>query len=67
VREDLREVVSSAEGFRLHESGPRESYDLLIIEIGGDISKEFQFIRDIQASGKAREVFLTSSALNLIC
>jgi pilus assembly protein CpaE len=63
VREDLREVVSSVEGFHLQEADPQESCDLLIIEIGDDVNKEVQFIHDIQASGMAREVFLTSSRL----
>jgi len=61
VRQDFEQVISSMEGFHLKKSNPVESCDLLIFEIGGDLKKELQLVQSIQASGTAREVFLTSS------
>ena len=63
VREDLREVVSSLEGFRLQKLDDPETADLLILEIGDDPQKEFQAINSIQTSGAIREIFVTSSRL----
>jgi len=61
VIEDLREVISSLEGFRLPKPDDPEPADLVILEIGDDPQKEFRMINSIQTSGRAREVFVTSS------
>jgi pilus assembly protein CpaE len=61
VREELEEVISSLEGFHIDTSNEPISCDLLILEIGEDLKKEFQLIHNIQDSGMAREIFLTSS------
>ena len=60
VKEILEEVITSMEGFKLQEEGTSLSCDLLILEIGEDLEKEFQLIQNIQDSGIAREIFLTS-------
>jgi pilus assembly protein CpaE len=61
VKEELEEIVSSLGGFRLQNSGSQLSCDLLILEIGDDLQKEFQNIHAIMSSGAVREVFLSSS------
>lgn len=63
VKEVLEEVITSVEGFQLQEEGTSHSCDLLILEIGEDLGKEFQLIQNIQDSGIAREIFLTSPRL----
>src|SRR4030067_3373704 len=60
VKEILEEVITSMEGFKLQEEGTSLSCDLLILEIGEDLEKEFLLIQKIQDSGIAREIFLTS-------
>ncbi len=61
---DLEEVISAEEGFRLlrrhDDPGP---CDLLILETENGTGNDFQLIQDLQASGKIREVFLTSPRL----
>ena len=64
VREELEEVISSTEGFQLEKSNDPLSYDLLILEIGEDLKKEFQLVHNIQDSGMAREIFVTSSRID---
>ena len=61
VREDLERVVSSVKGFRLQRTDEREAGDLLILEIGDDLPREFQRIQFMQNSGATREIFVTSS------
>jgi pilus assembly protein CpaE len=64
VKEELEEVISSMEGFQIHNSGTPSPCDLLILEIGEDPEKEFQLTHNIQDSGVAREIFLTSFHLD---
>jgi pilus assembly protein CpaE len=63
VKEVLEKVITSMEGFKLQEEGAPLSCDLLILEIGEELEKEFQLIQNIQDSGIAREIFLTSPRL----
>ena len=63
VKELLEKVITSMEDFKLQEEGASLSCDLLILEIGEDLEKEFQLIQKIQDSGVAREIFLTSPRL----
>jgi pilus assembly protein CpaE len=64
VREELEEIVSSTEGFQVEKNSTPPSFDLLILEIGEDLKKEFQLVTNIQDSGVVREIFLTSSRLD---
>jgi pilus assembly protein CpaE len=64
VKEELEEIVSSTEGFQLDNSSSTVSCDLLILEIGEDLKKEFQLAQNLQDSGMAREIFFTSSRLD---
>ena len=61
VREDLREVILSLEGFRLQKLDDPEPGDLLVLEIGDDPQRAFQVINSVQASGAIKEIFVTSS------
>jgi len=64
VKEELEGIISSMEGFQLDNSSSAISCDLLILEIGEDLKKEFQLAHNIQDSGMAREIFFTSSRLD---
>ncbi len=65
--ENLKEVITSLGGFRIINShGPQNPdnnfyCDLLILEVGEDIKKEFKLVQSIQNSNMAGEIFLTSS------
>lgn len=61
VKEELKEVISSMNGFRIQNSGVVEGCDLLILEIGEDLKKEFELIHSLQESSSVSEIFLTSS------
>jgi pilus assembly protein CpaE len=62
VRKSLEEAISPLEGFRIQKSFSIPS-DILILEIRDNSDKEFQLIQDVQISGMATEVFLTSFRL----
>jgi pilus assembly protein CpaE len=64
VKEELEGIISSTEGFQLDNSSSTVSCDLLILEIGEDLKKEFQLAQNLQDSGMAREIFFTSSRLD---
>ena len=64
IKEELEEVISSMEEFRLQQSGASSSCDVLILEIGDDPQREFTLIHNIQDSGVVREIFLTSPRLD---
>jgi pilus assembly protein CpaE len=64
VKEELEGIISSMEGFQLDNSVSSVSCDLLILEIGEDLKKEFQLAHNIQDSGMAGEIFFTSSRLD---
>ena len=61
VKEELKEVFASVKGFYLKNSDSTVNSDLLIMEIGEDLDKEFKLIHNFQNSNTAGEIFLTSS------
>jgi pilus assembly protein CpaE len=63
IAKELEEIIHSEKGFHLQ---PRDSQscDLLIIEMGDDPAKDFELVKEIQDSKKAKEVFLTSQDTN---
>jgi pilus assembly protein CpaE len=61
IKEEFAGIISSLAGFQMQNSDDPSSFDLLIMEIGDDLSSEFQLIHSIQNSNTAIEVFLTSS------
>ena len=63
VLADLEEVLSPFGELSLQEFASNKSYDLLILEIGEDLEKDFDLVHTIQASGLAQDIFLTSSRM----
>jgi len=63
VRADFEEVLSPFGEFSLQEFVPNKSYDLLILEIGEDLEKDFELVHSIQASGLVQDFFLTSTRM----
>jgi pilus assembly protein CpaE len=60
LREELVEIIRAVG--RALIQGPEDagSCDLLIMEMGNDLEREFQLLNTIQSSGSAGEIFLTS-------
>jgi pilus assembly protein CpaE len=64
VRRELEEVILAEDGFRLlRRHDDPNPCDLLILETEYDNGKGFQLTQSLQASGKVKEVFLTSPRL----
>ncbi len=55
----LKEVVSAVQGFSISNNG--SPCDVMVMEIGQDLDREFKHIEQVKAKGLARAVFLTSS------
>jgi pilus assembly protein CpaE len=64
VKKEFEETIASIPGFQIQNPGSPSSLDLLILEIGDDLKKEFELIHSFQTSGIVREIFLTSSRLD---
>ena len=62
VADELVRIISSLQGFQIHDPGTPGPCDLLILEIGNDADREFQRVHAILASRSAKEVFLTSTS-----
>ena len=60
VRADFEEILSRFAELSLLEFASNKSYDLLILEIGEDLEKDFELVHSIQASGLVQDFFLTS-------
>jgi pilus assembly protein CpaE len=61
LKEDIETILSSVDGFYIKKTDTPPSCDLLILELGTEPQKDFQFILSCHASQSVREVFLTSS------
>lgn len=61
VQEEVKEIISSIKGFRIQNSLNLMDCDILVLEIGENLEKEFDFIHDLQDSCTVRDIFLTSS------
>jgi len=64
TREELEDVISSVEGFVIQKSESTQPCDLLIIEMGDNLTEEFRLINDLQTLGIVGEIFLTSRDTN---
>ena len=64
IKKEFEETIASIPGFQIQNPGSPSSLDLLILEIGDDLKKEFELIHSFQTSGIVREIFLTSSRLD---
>ena len=58
AKEAFAEIIRSVKGLELIDSTGR--CDLMILEVGRDTDKDFRRINEIQESGEASEIFLTS-------
>jgi pilus assembly protein CpaE len=58
--ETLGRIVSSTEGFRLRSPGDTGPFELLIMELGNDVERDFQIVQSFSNLGTAREIFLTA-------
>jgi pilus assembly protein CpaE len=56
----IREVISSTEGFRLYSLKEANRPDLLIFELGENFDEDFKIIESLLASNGVGEVFVTS-------
>ena len=59
----MEKILSSTAGFRPIDPDPSKGCDLLILEIGEDLKREFQLIRSLQSAGSVGAIFLTSPHL----
>ncbi len=58
---DFEEAIASLDGFHIQKPGEFGSCDVLIMEIGDDPEKDFQFVTGVKASGIAGHIFLTAA------
>jgi pilus assembly protein CpaE len=63
VHADFEEVLSPFVELSLQEFAPNKSYDVLILEIGEDLEKDFNLVHTLQVSGLVQDIFLTSSRM----
>jgi pilus assembly protein CpaE len=63
VRADFEDVLSSFGEMSVQEFVPHKPYDLLILEIGEDLEKDFDLVHSIQNSGMVQDFFLTSTRM----
>jgi len=61
AREEIQRAIYSMKEFSLKPISDPSTCDLLILEIGWDLTKELNFVKSIWASGKVRSIFVTSS------
>lgn len=61
VRKDVVDAISSISGVRIQNTVSLDDCDILIMEIGEDLEKEFSFIHELQDVGAVSDIFLTSS------
>ena len=60
IKKELEGILSSVEGIHLQSPDTQGPSDLLIMEIGENLQKEFLVIHSMQSSGAAKEIFVTS-------
>lgn len=61
IRQEFEHILSAEQGVRLlRRHDDRDPCDLLIFEIEKEAEKDFQWLQHLQASGRVKEIFLTS-------
>lgn len=60
VKEQFSEIISSVNGYRLVNGSGPANCDLLIMEIGNNVSEEFNYVQSLKESGLISEFILTS-------
>jgi pilus assembly protein CpaE len=63
VLHDMKEIISSVEGFSIRSSSGMESCDILFYQIGENMKEEFEKVTTFLKSSMAKEVFVTSSCI----
>ena len=58
---DFAEAIRPMEGFHIQKPGEFGPCDVLVLEIGGDLEKDFQFATGVKESGIARHIFVTAA------
>ncbi|MEJ5364651.1 MAG: AAA family ATPase [Desulfosoma sp.] len=61
ARRVLEETVAATEGFKLYREGQAVATDVLIMEIGPEPDRDFDFIHTLLEAGTVGAVFLTSA------
>jgi pilus assembly protein CpaE len=64
LKRKLEDIITSMKGFQVLTSDGLPRVDLLIIELGDQIDKEFQLVQALLNSGGADEVFIASANTN---
>jgi pilus assembly protein CpaE len=60
---EIRETVSSVQGFYVQNSSDARNCDILILEIGEDFRKDCQAANKLIGSGSVKDIFLVSSCV----
>ena len=60
ARKELEEIISLIDGFQLQGPEDPSPFDLLILEIGEELQKEFLVIHSILNRGEVKDIFVTS-------
>jgi len=61
LKKEFEDIAASLEGYCVSNNGAQKQCDIMIMEIGRDIVKEFRLVHSLKNSGAVGEVFLTSS------
>ena len=64
LKRTFEDIIASIKGLEVLASASSPPVDLLIIELGGQIDREFELIRTLLDSGGAGEVFIVSANTN---
>jgi len=64
LKRKLEKLIASVPGLRVMGATSTPPVDLLIIELGGQIDKEFKLVRSLLDSGAAGDVFIVSANTN---
>jgi pilus assembly protein CpaE len=64
LKRTFEDIIASIKGLEVLASASPPPVDLLIIELGGQIDREFELIRTLLDSGGAGEVFIASANTN---
>lgn len=63
VRDEIRNVVSSVQGFYVQNPSDAADCDILIFEMGDDFKSDCQVVNKLLSSGSVKDIFLVSSCV----
>lgn len=61
VRDEIRDIASSVQGFYVQNPSDAGNCDILILEMGEDFKKDCQVVNKLLCSGSVKDIFLVSS------